>query len=476
MPQSIQFRVLAESSLNGICLIQDDLFRYVNPALARMFGYTVEEVVDRLSPWDLVYPVDRPVMRENIRRRFEGDAEEIRYEVRGLRKDGSVFPVEVYGRRIEHGGKTGVMGLLVDITERRRAEDELRASEQRFRDYAQIASDWFWETGPDHTFSHFSGKPPDWAISGRFIGARRWELAADREDEPEKWRAHLATLEAHQPFRDFRYRIARPDGGVAANVTTEVRAEQTERALREAQADLARVTRVTTLGELAASIAHEVNQPLAAILSNAGAGLRLLDAPVPDIPEAREALKSIMNDAHRAGDVIARIRALTKKAPFQKEQLDVNEVIREVAALTRSEMQRNRVELRTELMTDLPPVQADRIELQQLLLNLIINANESMSDGAKRDLLIASTEGETDNVRVLVCDSGRGLDPAAADRIFQAFYTTKPGGMGMGLAICRSIIERLGGQLSARANVPCGTIFEFSIPVGQASAPAKRTG
>jgi PAS domain S-box-containing protein len=499
MPQSILFRVLAESSLNGICLIQDDLFRYVNPALARMFGYTVEEVVDRLSPWDLVYPVDRPVMRENIRRRCEGDAEEICYEVRGLRKDGSVFPVEVYGRRIEHGGKTGVTGLLVDITERRRAEDELRASEQRFRDYAQIASDWFWETGPDHTFSHFSGKPPDWAISGRFIGARRWELAADREDEPEKWRAHLATLEAHQPFRDFRYRIARPDGsplyvsvsgqpvfgvngtflgyrGVAANVTTEVRAEQTERALREAQADLARVTRVTTLGELAASIAHEVNQPLAAILSNAGAGLRLLDAPVPDIPEAREALKSIMNDARRAGDVIARIRALTEKAPFQKEQLDVNAVIREVAALTRSEMQRNRVELRTELMTDLPPVQADRIELQQLLLNLIINANESMSDGAKRDLLIASTEGETDSVRVLVCDSGRGLDPAAADRIFQAFYTTKPGGMGMGLAICRSIIERLGGQLSARANVPCGTIFEFSIPVGQASAPAKRTG
>jgi PAS domain S-box-containing protein len=132
MPLSIQFRVLAESSLNGIYLIQDDLFRYVNPALARMFGYTVEEVVDRLSPWNLVYPVDQPVVRENIRRPLEGDAEEIRYEVRGLRKDGSVFPIEIYGRRIEHGGKTGVMGMLVDITERRRTDDELRASEQRF--------------------------------------------------------------------------------------------------------------------------------------------------------------------------------------------------------------------------------------------------------------------------------------------------------------------------------------------------------
>jgi hypothetical protein len=131
--------------------------------------------------------------------------------------------------------------------------------------------------------------------------------------------------------------------------------------------------------------------------------------------------------------VIARIRALTKKAPFQKEQIDVNDFIREVAALTRSEMQRNRVELRTELMTDLPPVQADRIELQQLLLNLIINANEAMSDGAKRDLVIVSTEGETDNVRVLVCDSGRGLDPAAADRIFQAFYTPSPAEWAWGL-------------------------------------------
>src|SRR5258708_26381915 len=271
MPQAIQFRVLAESSLNGICLIQDDLFRYVNPALARMFGYTVEEVIDRLSPWNLVDPVDRPLVQENIRRPLEGDVEEIRYEFRGLRKDGSAFPVEGHGRRIEHGGKTGVMGVLVDNTERRRAEDELRASEQRFRDYAEIASDWFWESGPDHTFSHFSGKPPDWAISGRFIGARRWELAADREDEPEKWRAHLATLEARQPFRDFRYRIARPDGsplyvsvsgqpvfdvngtflgyrGVAANVTTEVRAEHTQRAFRDAHPHLPPAPRLPPFG------------------------------------------------------------------------------------------------------------------------------------------------------------------------------------------------------------------------------------
>jgi C4-dicarboxylate-specific signal transduction histidine kinase len=227
------------------------------------------------------------------------------------------------------------------------------------------------------------------------------------------------------------------------------------------------MARVTTLGELTASIAHEVNQPLAAVVTNAGAGLRLLD--VSDLAEAREALSCIINDANRAADVIARIRALTK-TPFQKQEVDLNDVVREVAGLTRTEMDRNHVELRTQLADDLPPVQADRIELQQLVLNLIVNAIEAMSDGARRDLSISSTTDDANHVRVSVCDTGRGLDPAAADRIFQPFYTTKPGGMGMGLAICRSILERLGGRLSARANAPCGTIFEFSIPIEHADA------
>jgi len=249
----------------------------------------------------------------------------------------------------------------------------------------------------------------------------------------------------------------------------EAEARESERQHREMQMELAHANRVTTLGELAASIAHEVNQPLGAVVTNAGASLRLLEGEVPDVTEAREALRSIIGDANRAADVIARIRALTRKTPFQKEQFDVNNVILEVAALTRTELDRNRAALRTRLADDLPPVEADRIELQQLILNLIINAIEAMHDSARRDLLVTSTKDDMNNVRVSVCDSGRGLDPAAADRIFQPFYTTKPGGMGMGLAICRSIIERLGGRLSARANAPCGTIFEFDIPIDQAN-------
>jgi PAS domain S-box-containing protein len=388
------------------------------------------------------------------------------------------------------GRFVGYRGLGRHITERKQAELALRESEQRFRDYAEIASDWLWESDSEHRFTRFSRSSAAWGYARELVGTQRWELAADREEEPEKWRAHIATMDAHQPFRGFRYRAARPDGssiyvsvsgkpvfdadgsflgyrGVATDVSAEVRGEQAERALLEAQTELAHMARVTTLGELTASIAHEVNQPLAAVVTNAGAGLRLLD--VPDLAEAREALSCIISDANRAADVIARIRALTRKTPFQKQQVDLNDVVREVAGLTRTEMDRNRVELRTELAEDLPPVQADRIELQQLVLNLIVNAVEAMSDGARRDLLIASKKDDANHVRVSVCDSGRGLDPAAADRIFQPFYTTKPGGMGMGLAICRSILERLGGQLSVRANAPCGTIFEFRIPIEQAS-------
>ncbi len=363
------------------------------------------------------------------------------FELARPRPDGGKRYWSVSGLPVfdETGRFVGYRGLGRHITERKRVEERLRESEQRFRDYAEIASDWFWESDSEHRFTSFTRSAATGGFVRDFIGKRRWELAADRAEEPEKWRAHIATLEAHEPFRGLRYRASRPDGsaiylsvsgkpfdasgtflgyrGVATDVSAEVRGEQAERALREAQTELAHVARVTTLGELTASIAHEVNQPLAAVVTNAGAGLRLLD--VPDLAEAREALSCIISDANRAADVIARIRALTRKTPFQKQQVDLNDVVREVAELTRTEMDRNRVELRTQLAEDLPPVQADRIELQQLVLNLIVNAIEAMSDGARRDLLIASKKDDANNVRVSVCDSGRGLDPAAAERIFQ---------------------------------------------------------
>ena len=240
-------------------------------------------------------------------------------------------------------------------------------------------------------------------------------------------------------------------------------------ALREAQTELAHVNRVTTMGLLAASIAHEVNQPVAAAVTNAHAALRWLGAQPPDLEEARQALAYIIKDGHRAGEIIHRIRGLIKRAPSRNDRLDINETIREVIALTRSEVQRNRVSLQTRLANGLPLVQGDRIQLQQVILNLIVNAVEAMSGASEgaRELLISTGKDASNAVLVAVRDSGSGLDPEGLDRLFDAFYTTKPSGMGMGLSICRSIIEAHGGRVWAMANVPQGAVFKFTLPVGE---------
>ena len=240
-------------------------------------------------------------------------------------------------------------------------------------------------------------------------------------------------------------------------------------ALREAQAELAHVNRVTTMGLLAASIAHEITQPVAATVTNADAALRWLGGQRPDLEEARQALAHIIEDGKRAGEIIDRIRGLIKRAPSRNDRLDINETILEVIALTRSEMQRNGVSLRTRFANGLPLVQGDRIQLQQVILNLIVNAVEAMSDArdAARDLLISTGKDPSNAVLVDVRDSGSGLDPKGLNRVFDAFYTTKPSGIGMGLPICRSIIEAHGGRIWATANLPQGADFKFTLPVGE---------
>ena len=240
-------------------------------------------------------------------------------------------------------------------------------------------------------------------------------------------------------------------------------------ALREAQAELAHVNRVTTMGLLAASIAHEITQPIAATVTNADAALRWLGGQRPDLEETRRALAHIIEDGKRAGEIVDRIRGLIKRAPSRNEGLDINETILDVIALTRSEMQRNGVSLQTRLANGLPLVQGDRIQLQQVILNLIVNAVEAMSDAsdAARDLLISTGKDASNAVLVDVRDSGSGLDPKGLDRVFDAFYTTKPSGIGMGLPICRSIIEAHGGRIWATANLPQGADFKFTLPVGE---------
>jgi C4-dicarboxylate-specific signal transduction histidine kinase len=249
--------------------------------------------------------------------------------------------------------------------------------------------------------------------------------------------------------------------GVSRHITERKRAEE---ALRDMQMELTHANRLTTMGELAASIAHEVNQPITAAVTYAQAALRWISAEPPDLGEVSEALTLIVREGNRAGEVVARTRALTKKVPARKDTVAINDAILEVIALTRAEAANNSVSVRTQLAEGLPRVQGDRVQLQQVLLNLIINAIEAMRDvGEEERELLISTRNEPDGVSVEVRDSGPGFAPAALERVFEAFHTTKPGGLGLGLSICRSIIEAHNGQLWASANLPRGATFEFTV-------------
>ncbi len=388
--------------------------------------------------------------------------------------------------------------LRREIAERKRAEEGLRESEQRFRDYAETASDWLWETGPDHSFTRLLSESVARSVASlgidpeSRIGTRRWDFATDVEEESEKWRVHLAMLEAHQPFHNFVYRTAAADGsvvyvsasgrpmfdangrflgyrGVSTDITSAVRAEQAEKALHQTQAELARVTRVTALGELAASIAHEVNQPLAAIGADAHACLHWLAADTPDLDSVRDALTCIVKDSQRAGEVITRIRTLLARSSVAHEPCDLTGVIRDALPLVGPEIERHGIRLEMSLDPALPKIMGDRIQLQQVLLNLLLNAVEAMREVPEdqRRLAVRSTFDQREDglwAVIEVEDTGIGFGEAESARLFDAFYTTKTGGLGMGLSISRSIAESHHGRLWATANSARGATFHLALP------------
>ena len=260
--------------------------------------------------------------------------------------------------------------------------------------------------------------------------------------------------------------------GTSIDVTERKRAEEERERLRRLEAELAHANRVNTLGELTTSIAHEVSQPLGAMVASAGACARWLAADPPAMAEARSALDNIVADGKRAREVIARIRALTKRQVPRMDLLDLNRKILEVLAFTEQELRSHDIVLETRLDSTLPQVTGDRVQLQQVLLNLIVNAIEAMSavNDRPRELTIVSAQG-TDGVVVEVRDSGIGLDPDRAERVFEAFYTTKAEGLGIGLSISRSIVEAHGGRLWAAPNQPHGAVFRFSLPVAEDGQP-----
>jgi signal transduction histidine kinase len=296
-------------------------------------------------------------------------------------------------------------------------------------------------------------------------------------------------LDTHQPFRDFVYSTLNESGspvyvrvsgkpvfdakgnflgyrGTGADVTAVIRAELAEDALRKAQMELARVTRVTTLGELTASIAHEVNQPLAAVVANAEACLRWLDRATPDMGAARRSVEWVISDGNRASEVIRRVRALANKSGIEKVTLDINDVVKEVIPMMQRELFSHQVSLRTELAPALLAIFGDRVQLQQVIINLVMNGIEAMQSvtDRPRELVIRSRLNETRQVLLSVTDRGVGISAENVDQLFNAFFTTKSTGMGMGLSICRSIIEAHDGRLWATANVPHGATFQFTLP------------
>ena len=439
--------------------------------------------VDRLlGTWYSTRLSGQPGEAEARLRRFDGVYRWFLFRMRPLRdEDGKI--------RLWYGSAT-------DIEDRKRTEVALRESEQRFRDYAETASDWLWETGPDHRVTQLSEHTRNFGILvASVLGRRRWELATNPDAEAEKWRQHRATLDAHLPFRDLVYRTENNVGaptyvrtsgkpffdaggrflgyrGVSTDITAVIRAEQAEQALRKAQAELAHVTRVTTLGELTASIAHEINQPLAALITNAEACMSWLGRSPPDLAAARRSVEWIVEDANRTSEVIRRVRALAKKTDTDKAQLDINELVREAMALVQRELSRHEVSLRMELAPGLPTIYGDRVQLQQVIINLVMNAIEAMQSVTDRPRRLAIRSGRDDLGRefLTVADCGAGVSEADAERIFTPFFTTKSGGMGMGLAICRSIVEAHAGRLSTFPNEEGGATFQFVLPLHQEDA------
>jgi len=589
--------------------------------VCRIFGLEAVDLPEWHPRWlSLIHSEDRPRVAEAAAAALLPDGPRYDVEYRVLRPDGAERIVHSQGDVTwdETGRPLRQFGVLQDITKLRRAEEELRESEERFRTLVQFSFDVYWETDVQHRFirQEFAEGLTDAPVLGSEIGKTRWEVPY-LEPDAEAWRKHRETLDAHLPFRDFELARPAPDGGkryvsvsglpvfdksghfvgyrgVGRHVTDRKRAEEalrrsetylaeaqrlshtgtlvfnptapvywseesyriwgldpleglpsretvfqrihpddrervnveieqallqkrnialefriilpdgtvkyiqsigrplfsadgetvemiathvdvTERKraqeeherLRQLESDLAHVNRVSIMGELAASLAHEILHPIATARNNARAGMRYLEMSPPNLPEVEEALACIVRDADRAKGIVDRMRDHIKKAPPRSEPFDLNEAIDEVIEMVQSAITKNGVLVRPSLKGSLL-VHGDRVQLQQVVLNLILNAIESMSSVEKgsRELSISTKQDQTGEMLVAVQDSGPGIDPERLDQVFAPFYTTKNAGIGMGLSICRSIITAHGGRLWAEANRPAGAIFQFTLPAG----------
>ncbi len=456
----------------------------------RIFGLQPgEQELDESFFLRLVYPEDRPTVKLAIGEALRPGGE-LDTEYRIQRPDGSMRWVLAEGRTHcdNKGSPFRMIGLSLDVTERREAAEELRRSEERFRllvegiaDYAifMLDAEGFvssWNRGAERIKGY---------LAEEIIGQHYSCFYGDEDLRKGKPAMALRKATAAGRFEEDGWRVRKDGSRFQANVIltalhdpkgklvgfakitrdlTESR--RAEDAVQAAQAELARVVRVSTLGEMTASIAHEVNQPLSAIVTNANACRRILASPAPDIDDVQQALTEIAEAGTRAGEIISHIRALVKKGAPQRSPVDINLVIQEVLDIIPGVLEKQHVSLEMELRPALPPVRGDRVQLQQVVLNLIMNGIEAMSAVPDRPrALVIRSDARESGLEVTIQDSGTGLDPRNIDHIFDTFFTTKPNGMGMGLSICRSIIEAHQGRLWASQDPAVqGATFRFSLP------------
>jgi PAS domain S-box-containing protein len=462
-----------------------------NHATTTTFGYEPAELIGQ--PLTILMPQYlRDLHKAGLQRYQETNHRHINWrgtELIGLRKNGEEFPVEVSFGEITNNGHRVFTGFIRDISQRKQAEEALRASERDLSLIIETIPGMIWCAAPDGELNYlnqslldYTGTTPGaWAQ----LGWTNLLHPDDAEPTAQAWARAVATRQRHEAQCRFRrfdgvYRWFQVLGQAARDGTGQVTRwygllididdrKNMEEALRSSRARLSRAIQTATVGEFAAAIAHEINQPLAAVVTNGQACLRWLAAQPPGMAKAQEAAERIVRDGKEAGEVVRRIRTLFKQAAVEKTELDLNDVIREVLHLLNGEITRRRVAVETDLRSDLPPVAGDRVQLQQVVFNLLLNGIEAMDSIVDRPkkLFVCCKRPNPETVLVEVCDSGAGLkDP---DRIFEAFFTTKDSGLGMGLAICRSIIDAHHGRLWAASGEGSGTTFSFSLPV-QATA------
>jgi PAS domain S-box-containing protein len=464
--------------------------RYWSEECYRVLGFDLRDGMPRFETFlQRVHPEDRAKVRE-ITAAAGRDKIDYETDYRIIHPGGDIRDIHVVAHPIFNpsGDLVEYVGTVMDVTERKRAEEKLRQSEAYLAEAQKLThtGSWVWDVAERRAL-HLS---EEWYRIYGFDqedGMSAWKKRLERIHPDDRARRQQEIDRATSGRSDYEveYRILLPSGAVrhlhsvghpvldpsgnlvqfVGSSTDITDRRQAEEALRQAQADLARISRITTMGELTASLAHEVNQPIAAAVTDANTCLRWLNRNEPDLQEARQAASRVVKDATRAAEIISRTRLLFKKANPQWEPVDMNEIIREMGALMRSEAARYSISVRMELAADLPGVMGDRVQLQQVLMNLMMNSIDAMREvDGTRELVIHSQRGKNEELVVSVSDTGVGLPAQPADQIFDAFFTTKPHGTGMGLRISRSIVESHGGRLWAAANSSRGASFHLSLP------------